>query len=317
MDVVFGSDAMTWKTEKGSPVPVGGTNFRDTALVCIIICSVMSCAQTGQDRVEIPFYVAGTDISNPVISVGDIPVNVERADLAFGPFYLCAGNTAGDLCDTARLEWLESSVIDTTSQDPVALGEISGVTGSVRSWMYDLAISSQLTHPKPYVLEAARDLGDSSFVIEGRALVDGVELLFFASVPIQQNDTTELGVPVIRKAANTSFFHEVTGAEERLTLRFDPSAWVSRIDFRPYFEDETCSPSGERIVCQGQTELTCDADGSTAQSRNCNELGQVCLAAQGCSNELILEEGSEAYRSLAIALTTTGRPKFDWTDSAP
>lgn len=288
--------------------------YWDCVIAASCVLSAISCTDTGQEQVEIPLYLAGTSVTEPVSAVGDLAVTIERADLAFGPLYLCAGNTAGDLCDTARLEWLETAVVDTMNDDATAVGTVSGVTGSVRSWMYDLGISSQLTRPEPYVLEAARDLGNASFVIEGRVLISGVDLPFSAQVPIQQEDTNELGIPVIRKGSQTKFFHEITGAEQRLTLRFDVSEWVSRIDFLPYLEDESCDTSDAGVVCDGQVELTCDPEAAVVDSRDCSALEQVCIKGQGCVDELTLEEGSEAYRSLAIALTTAGRPTFKWTE---
>ena len=278
------------------------------------ISSALSCADTGQERVDIPLYLAGTSVTGPVSAVGGLAVTIESADLAFGPLYLCAGNTAGDLCETARLEWLDTAVVDTMDDSAMAVGKVSGVTGSVRSWMYDLGISSQLTRPEPYVLEAAKDLGDASFVIEGSVLISGVELPFSAKVPIEQKDTNELGIPVIRKGSQSKFFHEVTGTEQRLTLSFDASVWVSHIDFLPYLEDADCGSSDAVIVCDEQVELTCDLDASVVERRDCSEMGQVCVKGRGCIDELVLEEGSETYRSLAIALTTTGRPTFMWTE---
>lgn len=260
MDAFFGGDAVNWNAWQGA--------------VCLL-CSV-SCANTGRNEVTLPLFLAGTDVSTPLMSVGDIPVRITRADLAFGPLYLCAGNTAGDLCDTARLEWLDTAVVDTTSVTPREVGLLMGVSGPVRSWMSDLGISSQLTRPEPYVLEAAQQLDGSSFVLEGSADVNGVNITFSANVPIQQNDETELGVPVIRQSSEPNF-HELTGRESGLTLHFDPSAWVSRIDFRPY--------------------------------------AQGCTSTNGCLEPLILTPDSEAYRSLTIALMTTGRPHFEWHDA--
>lgn len=297
-------------------VSSGGPIRGGAPILVIALCAAVtvSCADTGQERANIPLYLVGTSISEPVRAVGDLPVTIERAELAFGPLYLCAGHTAGDLCETARMEWLDTAVVDTMSEEAVAVGALSGVTGPVQSWMYDLAISSQLTRSEPYVLEAARDLGDASFVVAGRVSISGVELPFFATVPIQQSDSNELGVPVIRKGTSERFLHEVTGEEESLTLRFDPSTWVSRIDFRPHLEDESCETSSAATVCAGPKELSCSSDGTQIDSRDCSEIGQVCLKGQGCVDELILEAGSEGYRSLAIALTTTGRPEFEWTE---
>lgn len=286
--------------------------LRSALLACASLA--LSCADTGQERIDVPLYLAGTRVTSEVSALGDIPVTIERADLAFGPLFLCAGNTAGGLCETARAEWLQSAVVDTTSDDSMAVGSLAGVTGDVRSFMYDLAISSQLTRPEPYVLSAAEELGDSSFVLEGRALIHGSEIPFSASIPIAQGETTERGVPVIRKGTESTFFHEISGREDRLTIRFDPSTWVSRLDLRRYSRRASCETSDEQIVCQDQTELICNADGSPRESRDCADLGQVCLGGQGCADELVIAEGSEAYRSLAIALTTTGRPRFEWTE---
>lgn len=285
----------------------------------MVLCSaavaslgLFGCSGTGQDRVEIPLLASGADVSSPVMAVGDVPVTIQRADLAFGPFYLCAGNTAGDLCDTARVEWLETAVIDTTSEEPMPLGSLDGVSGAVRSWMFDLGISSQLSRSQPYVLEAAEQLGGASFVLEGLVTLNGLEVPFSASVPIQQTETTELGVPIIRKGSGEEFSHDITGAESGLTLRFDPSAWVSRIDFGGLVEETTCSPEGPPVVCQGQVEQTCDESGALAEERDCDSLGQVCLKGQGCAAELKLDPETTAYRSLSVALTTTGRPAFEW-----
>ncbi len=307
MDGLVGGDAV-----------IAGKKKTARVVTCFVLGSFtmlsVSCAETGQDRATVPLYLVGTEISEPVLAMGDVPVSIDRADLAFGPLYLCAGNTAGELCDTARLEWLQTAVIDTKSATPMAVGELTGVTGSARSWMYDLGISSQLSRNEPYVLEAAEDLGGASFVFEGRAVIEGVEIPVSASVPIQQNDTTELGVPVIRKGTDVDFSHEVTGEEERLTLRFDPAAWISRLDLRPFLEDESCETSDRAVVCQGQTELSCDASGGLVESRECGEIDQVCLRGLGCVADLHIEEGSEPYQSLAIALSTTGRPDFEWDD---
>jgi hypothetical protein len=281
----------------------------------ILVAFASGCAETGQDRTTVPLFVAGTDISEPVVSIGDVPVTIDRADLAFGPIYLCAGATAGDLCDTARLEWLETVVIDTTTSEPANAGALSGVTGPVRSWMYDLGISSQLTRTTPFVLDAAEALGGASFVLEGQAVIDGIEVPFIASVPIQQTDETELGVPVIRKSTSESFFRDVTTDESGLVVRFNPSAWVRRMDFRPYVVREDCAEAGLPMVCDGEVERSCE-DGLIVSSRDCGQLGQVCVPGEGCADRLTIEDDSEAYRSLRNELVSGERPSFEW-DSVP
>jgi hypothetical protein len=277
----------------------------------LVVLALSGCAETGQDRTRVALFVAGTDVSEPIVAVGDVLVTIDRAELAFGPLYLCAGTTAGDLCDTARLEWLETVVVNTMAPEPASAGELEGITGPVQSWMYDLGISSQLTRSTPFILPAASELGGASLVLEGRAAVAGIELPFSASVPIQQTDDTELGVPVVRKSTSDSFFRDVRDRESGLVVRFDPGAWVRRVDFRPYAAAEVCVPAGPAVACDGTVELSCEAETELSR-RDCSELGQVCLPGLGCAEELSIESDSEAFRSLRNELVSGGRPSFDW-----
>jgi hypothetical protein len=281
------------------------------AALFVLVVWNSGCAETGQDRTRVGLFVAGTEVSEPIVAVGEVLVTLDRADLAFGPLYLCAGATAGDLCDTARLEWLETVVVNTLASEPAMAGELVGITGAVQSWMYDLGISSQLTRSTPFILAAASALGGASFVLEGRAAVGGVELPFSASVPIQQTDDTELGVPVVRKSTSDSFFRDVRDDGSGLVVRFDPGAWVRRIDLRPYVTADVCAPAGPAIACDGAVEQTCQGETELSR-RDCSELGQVCLPGQGCADELTIESETEAFRSLRNELVSGARPAFEW-----
>lgn len=285
--------------------------MKPTAALVVLAFAHLGCAETGQDRTRVPLFVAGTDATEAIVAVGDVLVTLDRADLAFGPLYLCAGASAGDLCDTARLEWLGTVVVDTVASEPASVGELVGITGQVQSWMYDLGISSQLTRSTPFILAAASELGGASFVLEGRAVVGGIELPFSASVPIQQTDDTELGVPVVRKSTSESFFREVGDDELGLVVRFDPGAWVRRIDFRPYVTADACAPAGPAIACDGAVEQTCE-DQAELSRRDCGALGLVCLPGQGCAEELRIDGDTEAFRSLRNELVSGGRPSFEW-----
>lgn len=270
-----------------------------------------ACADTGQERVALPLYLAGTDLSAPVQSQGDIPLHIDRAELAFGPLYLCAGNTAGELCETARLEWLDSRVVDLTVADPEVAGQLTGTSGPVRSFMYDLGISAQLTREQPFVLAAAAALEDASLRVEGRAELAETVLPFRAEIAIQQSEQTELGVPVVRKSVSEEFSHEVQPGEPGLLVRFDAHAWLSRIDLRPYLAQTACRPDGPP-VCARNVEYRCDEAGASDSTRDCSELDQVCLAGLGCRQALDFEHGSEPYRALRNALLVGQRPSFEW-----
>jgi len=247
-----------------------------SALALPFACALAGCGDVGQSQAEVPLYVSGAELARPVAAVGDVMLTIDRAELAFGPLYLCAGAQAGELCDAARLEWLGSVRIDLRDSEPRRAGTLSGTTGRVRSWMYDLGISSQLTRSEPFALDAAQELGGASLVVEGRASHDGSEVPFLLRVVVEQGADVERGVPVVRKGTGDAFNHDVTGAEPGLWVRFDASAWLSGMDLR--------------------SEL---AEGA-------------CIAKGDCSAPLRLAPDGVAYRGLHNAVVSGRRPKLDW-----
>jgi hypothetical protein len=282
-----------------------------TLLVGWVAPHMSGCADSSQTRVQVPLEVHGTAPTGPLLSLGAVPVTLTRADLAFGPLYMCAGAQAGELCETARVEWLDTVVVDALDPLPQPAGDLYGVSGVVQSWMFDLGISAQLTRDDPFVLEAAESLGGHSLVLEGSALVSGVTLPFVAEVAVQQTDATELGVPVVRKSSSDPFNEDVSGAERALQVRFDPATWLAGVDLRPYVQFATCAPAQEGVLCDGLLEWTCDAGGANT-SRDCAALGQVCVAGEGCADHVVIAPGSEASRALRNALVAGARPTFTW-----
>jgi len=205
----------------------------------ILACLLMvGCAETGQDDIEVPLYLAGTDVSEPFAADDGTLVSIDRADLAFGPLYLCAGSRAGELCETARLEWIESAVVHTPDALPFQAGMLSGTSGPVRSWMYDLGLSSLLTQEAPLVLAAAQELDGVSLHVEGRAEFETGVVGFVADIAIQQEEETELGVPVVGRSTTDTFDHDVQPGERGLLVRFDPRPWFSGIAY-----SVLCDPS--------------------------------------------------------------------------
>jgi hypothetical protein len=246
------------------------------ALALPFACALAGCGDVGQSQAEVPLYVSGTELARPVVAVGDVMLTVDRAELAFGPLYLCAGAQAGELCDAARLEWLGSVRVDLKEPEPRQAGTLSGTTGRVRSWMYDLGISSQLTENEPLVLDAARELGGASLVVEGRASHDGSDVPFVVGVVVQQGAAVERGVPVVRKGTGDAFNHDVTGAELGLWVRFDAGAWLSKLDLRAELADSACVAEGD------------------------------------CSEPLRFAPDGVAYRGLHNAVVSGRRPELSW-----
>ena len=276
----------------------------------LLFCT--SCFDTSQDYAKVALYVSGTAVQSPLPLEGGEELTMSRADLAFGPLYLCAGKTAGDLCDTARLEWLDSVIVNTLDATPKKVGDLTGVTGTVLSWMYDLGISSQLTQGDPIPLQSAQELNNSSFSLAGTVTYQGISLPFRVEVPIQQNENTELGVPVVRKGSSDRFEYDVTSQGETLTIKFDPRVLTKNLNFRPYFTSAECEPDGPDIVCDGTKEYRCGEDGQITEETDCSEFDQVCLPNDGCATELVIEQDSSNYRGLRNALLSGTRPEFLW-----
>lgn len=243
---------------------------------CFTLLVTIGCGATGQDRVELELRVAGSAGTELQTRDGTV-LTLTRADLAFGPLYVCPGNQAGELCDTARLEWLDSTVIDLLDERSKRAGALLGVTGPVRSWMYDLGLPSTLTRDEPLVSSAAKKLGGVSLRVEGNAAVDAVQVPFTLAVAVRQGTDTERGVPVIRKSNSERFAHEVSTTDRNLLVRFDAHPWFANVDFAELVESE----------CE---------DG----------------LPEGCPEVLVVPEDSRAERAVQNAVTSGARPEFKW-----
>jgi hypothetical protein len=193
------------------------------------------CIETLGSRIELPLELAGSAASEPFAGQGGWTIELTRAELAFGPLYLCGGAQAGSLCDTARLEWLGSAVIDALNPEPQAAGQLEGETGFVRSFMYDLGITSLLTLQEPLPLDAAIALGGNSVRLEGVARATE-DLPFLFEIAIQQQEQTEIGVSVVRQSGAEGFEHDVSRRDAGLIVRFDPRPWLQSVDFQGALE---------------------------------------------------------------------------------
>lgn len=282
----------------------------------LTLCLGLSaCVDTGQGQVQRVLQVAGSS-PEPMQLPSGTQLVLSQARLAFGPFYLCAGASAGDLCDTARAEWLGSVVVDTLNPAIQEVGMLDGVSGSVQSWMYDLGISSQLSRSEPFELEAAKALGGNSVRMVGSAFVDGKELPFGVSVAVKQNSKTELGVPVVRKSSSEQFSLDAGAESGTLLIRFNPSAWVQGLDFRSYIQEVSCNADAAPVICNGDIELQC-AKGQERASRDCRAQGMICQADLGCVQRIEIASDSDNYRAIRTALLSGVRPTMEWRPSDP
>ncbi|HRG97551.1 MAG TPA: hypothetical protein PLR99_14955 [Polyangiaceae bacterium] len=157
--------------------------------------------------------------------VGGVTVRLSRAELAFGPVYLCAASSgSATLCRSALGELLDVTRVDLLAGAPTPLGRVRGFTGSVRSASYDLGLHWFDTS---YAVEAAPTAPDGhSLVVVGtleRAGEPEVPFrLLLDAVPQYQG---QRAVPTAEAVA------EITTTPTRLVVTFDPEAWLRQIDF--------------------------------------------------------------------------------------
>lgn len=230
-----------------------------------------ACVDAGTSMKSVELRVAGNTRS-VIPARNGWQVTLERARLAFGPLWLCAGKTAGELCDVARAEWLDAVVVDALDDEAKTVGELWGSEGDVRSWMYDYGLVSLLTTPKPHRTEAANNLGGNSVDVVGCASKQEQRVCFALRLPVAQSTAAEQGVPVVRVSGNGNVL-TYFGTDQRLTLVFDAADWVGTIDF-----DGLPAANG----CEGDCE------------------------------PVALEADSQAARAVRSALEGTARPELVW-----
>lgn len=283
------------------------------AYVLPFTLAIASCVDVGQEPVSVAMRVAGTSSEGPASAANGWSIELDRAELAFGPLYLCAGYQAGSLCDTARAEWGGSAVVNALDAEAHDVGALTGVSGSAHSWMYDLGITSLLTQQRPNVLPAAESLGGNSVRLEGVARKAAHEVPFTVELPVQQEAATEIGVCVVRKSGSDRFAHELSRNDSALTVRFDAAFWMRDVDFDELVEDASCAPGGPNVVCAGTTELTCSSEGLLDAQRDCAAEGLACIRGQGCVERVRFEPGSQGHRAVRSALVAGARPAFEWS----
>ncbi len=278
-----------------------------------VTLSLAGCIADAQELIELPLQVAGTRVEGPVLARDDVEITLTDARLAFGPLYLCAGTSAGELCETARAEWTESTVVDALDPEPREAGMLTGVSGDVRSFMYDLGFTSLLTEEDPLPLDAATALGGASVRLAGTALIGSQARPFEASIRIAQEEETERGIPVIRSGAGDRIDHVLGPDDTGLRITFDPRPWLADAEFLSLFEDGVCELEGPPIVCAGTVEQVCAADGSTMSTRDCSEEAEHCIAGFGCAASYAFDPEQQPYRAARLQIVSGAAPVFSWS----
>lgn len=279
--------------------------MKPLALLSVSLALVLTaCVEPSQKWLEKPLFVERA--SAPTRTEEDFTVRLDSARLAFGPLYLCAGARAGDACETARLEWLDSRIVELVGEGRIEVGELAGLSGDVRSWMADYGFVSKLTETKPVALEAAKELG-ASLVLRGVATGGTRSLPFEVRLTITASETTGKGRPAISMPAAPSLLLPMEDDGRAVVVSFPLTRWLEGLEPSLFFVDGECV-DGVRVVCSGNVERRCDAEGGVEGETDCSVRGLSCIPERGCGTSLEADETTELGRRLALAITGGGRP---------
>ncbi len=188
-------------------------------VLCMLGCAaLLACADTGPEHVRIPVFFRGSDASELRVEGGTYTLT--RADVALGPLYFCAASGAdAELCEASVAEFTGTGVVDALNGAETKLFELSGVTASVRSALYDYGVSWFNTEQAP---EPKTKLGHSA-VLEGVLTLEDREIRFVANVDVEPR--TRGGFAVFGQPTS----HEISEGD-RLLLRLDPYRWLRPIN---------------------------------------------------------------------------------------
>lgn len=193
-------------------------------LLALVLGSLGSgCVESGRTRVSIPVHGAGSSVHT--FTVGDATVTLDDARIAWGPAYFCTTPFADvDLCPTALAEVRSAATIDVLDATPQYVGELEGISGTVRSAMFDYGVTWLLPAAEPSVDPGAVD-GAHSVHFAGSATRAGVTHRFVVDLDVV---STNSGVSA---AHGVPTMHGLASGADALVVRFEPSAILAGADF--------------------------------------------------------------------------------------
>lgn len=187
--------------------------------LALLLCG--ACGETTGQRFEVPLFAQGSGAQPVGIRGGT--VTLRRAEVAFGPLYLCASKAAElELCESALAEHLATHTIDALSSRRTQLGVLAAVSGTVRGGFYDYGLSWLLTRSAPTASDGSVDGHSARF--EGDVVGDAGETLSFS---------VDIDIAPISRGASAvhgkSEEHQLRESNDALTLQIDAQRWFARI----------------------------------------------------------------------------------------
>ncbi len=180
-----------------------------------------ACGDTGRAELSLPVFAEGTKARD--VEIEGARIRLTQAEIAFGPLYLCATESAeSDLCETALAELLSTQTCDGLSPRQQPFPELAGTTGKVQSGFFDYGITWGLTQQMPSPNKGSVR-GHSARLRGQIELDDGPSFAFHADIDIEPLSAGDAAVNGLRTR------HDLTTDTQSLTVLFDPNAWLRRI----------------------------------------------------------------------------------------
>ncbi|MGB1276018.1 MAG: hypothetical protein ACPG77_09735 [Nannocystaceae bacterium] len=248
-----------------------------TLLLATLTSVGLGCGDTGQVAFEHPISAQAAAGASEAFEVEGWEIVLTQADVGIGPMYFCASVAASsELCPSAVAEWTDAAAIDALDASSQPLGEVSGITGTVRPVTYDFAISWFATQTDPVPAQAAP--GGHSIQMAGVAtrLADARQIAFTIDLDLRSQIRGEQAVQA------QPVFHDYTEGPVALDLTVDPRAWWSSVDVEVLAE----------LADTGQ-----QGSGSP-------------------EDPVAIPPTSEIANALTLAITTGRRPTFTWRKSS-
>ena len=206
-----------------------------------------ACVTSSQAEVSYPAY-ARPILARTLLAQNGWTVSVSRADVAFGPLYLCAAQSgSATLCETAVGEILRVQRVDALAGEQ-PLGAVRGLEGPIRSAGYDMGITWYDTQTSATPAAAAPD--GHSVVVEGVATRGADTVPFRLVVDAVPQFQGQRAVPTTKASG------VVTSGDARLDVTFDVTRWLASVDFdealarpeRPAVLDATSTAHATMLV---------------------------------------------------------------------
>lgn len=194
-----------------------------TALAgALALALAAACGSTGPTVFELPLRAHGA--APAAIQAGDWTVTLTRAELAFGPLYLCATAAASaDLCEAAVAEFTAVAPVDALDPADQELGDLAVLPGEIRSAMFDYGVTWLPTESRPTAHDGAP--GGRSARFAGTAVLGDISLEFTADLDLDPLRRGTRAVEGLRLAPHRP------DAGDRLDLDFEVAAWWAGVDF--------------------------------------------------------------------------------------